>query len=293
MKNVHTSQAPKDQVFLVTGGTSGVGQAMATGLAQQGYKVVLLSRTAASGQQGVRHLAAVTGNERAEYLVADLSLQSNIRQVSEEVKRRYDNLHGLVNAAGALFFEQQLTAEGIDKSFAVNYLSHFYLTTQLLELLQESSPARVLTVGGAPRFVRHPTLDLHDPQLRQHYSGLKALSQAMFARLYFTFALAKRLEGSSVTAVAFHPGLITSRLVQSAPWWLRALTGLLKPWEKNTCVGGVYLATAPELAHANGVFFDDKNRIIPINQQYDPALSEQLWQLSERLTDRPARLRAG
>jgi NAD(P)-dependent dehydrogenase (short-subunit alcohol dehydrogenase family) len=289
MKNVHASQAPKNQVFLVTGGTSGVGQAVATGLAQQGHKVVILSRTAASGQQGVRHLATATGNEQAEYLVADLSLQSDIRQVSAEVKRRYDNLHGLVNAAGALLFEQQLTTEGIDKSFALNYLGHFYLTTQLLELLQESSPARVLTVGGAPRFVRHPTLDLHDPQVEQHYSGFRALSQAMFARLYFTFALAKRLEGSGVTAVAFHPGLIGSRLVQGAPWWLRALTGLLKPWEKNTCEGGVSLATASELADANGVFFDDKNRIIPIHQQYDPTLGEQLWQLSERLTERPAR----
>ena len=278
------NRTAQDSVFLVTGGTSGVGQAIATGLASTGAKVVIISRTAESGQQAVSQLAAATGNDRAEFLVADLSLQAAIRQVSEEFKRRHDHLHVVVNAAGALFFDQQLTAEGIDKSLAVNYLSHFYLTNQLLDVLRASGPARVLTIGGAPRFLQHPTLDLADIQLKNSYSGLRATSQAMFARLYFTFALAKRLAGTGVTSVAFHPGLITSRLVRDAPWWLKALTGLLKPWEKTTCDSGVYLATSPEVAQANGVFFDDKKRVVPLNPKYDPALGEKLWALSESLT---------
>ncbi len=276
--------AVKDRVFLVTGGTSGVGRAIATGVAATGAKVVIISRTAESGQQGVRHLAEATGNDRTEFLVADLSLQSSIRAVSEEFKRRYTNLHVLANVAGALFFDQQRTAEGIDKSFAVNYLSHFYLTQQLLDVLQVSGPARVMTVGGAPRFLQKPTLQLEDLQLTKHYSGMGATSQAMFARLYFTFALARRLEGTDVTAVAFHPGLITSKLVQDAPWWLKALTGLLKPWEKTTCDVGTYLATAAEVAHANGVFFDENKQPVPLQQKYDPAVGERLWRLSEELT---------
>lgn len=236
----------QDQVFLLTGGASGVGQAIAVGLANIGAKVVLSSRTAEGRQRAVAHIAQATGNDRAEFLVADLSLQSDIRRVSAEVKRKYGNLHGLVNAAGALFFEKQLTAEGIDKSFAVNYLSHFHLTNQLLEVLKDSGPARVLTVGGNPRFLQRPTLDLQDPQLANNYSGMRATSQAMFARMYFAFELARHLAGSGVTSVAFHPGLITSGLVRDAPWWLRALAGLMKPWEKTTCDIGVYLATAPE-----------------------------------------------
>lgn len=282
-----TGRAIKDKVFLLTGGTSGVGQAIATGLAKLGAKVVIISRTAESGQQGVSHIAAATGNDRAEFLVADLSLLSSIRHVSEEVKRRYDNLHVLANVAGALFFDQQLTAEGIDKAFAVNYLGHFYLTNQLLDILQASGPSRVMTVGGAPRFLQNPTLDLQDIQLKNNYSGMRATSQAMLARLYFTFALAKRLEGTGTTAIAFHPGLITSKLVQDAPWWLKALTGLMKPWEKTTCDSGVYLATAPEVEHANGVFFDDKMQVVPLNGKYDPAVGEKLWHLSEALTGMP------
>lgn len=208
-----TGMARKDKVFLITGGTSGVGQAMATGLAKGGAKVVITSRTVAGGQQGIRHIVEATGNDRAEFLVADLSLLSSIRQVSEEFKRRYDNLHVLTNVAGALFFDKQLTAEGIDKAFAVNYLGHFYLTHQLLDILKASGLSRVMTVGGAPRFLQNPTIDFQDIQLKNNYSGMRATSQAMFARLYFTFALAQRLEGTSTTAVAFHPGLITSKLV--------------------------------------------------------------------------------
>lgn len=284
MKSTNASdRAITDKVFLVTGGTSGVGQAIATGLAGLGAKVVIISRTAASGQQAVSRLAQATGNDRAEFLVADLALQSSIRSVSAEFKRRYEGLHGLVNAAGALFFDQQLTAEGIDKSLAVNYLSHFYLTNQLLEVLRESGPSRVLTVGGAPRFLQRPAIDFQDIQLKNNYSGMWATSQAMFARLYFTFALAKRLTGTDVTAVAFHPGLISSQLVRDAPWWLKALTGLLTPWEKTTCDVGVYLATAPEVEGANGVFFDEKKQPVPLTDKYDPALGERLWRLSEEL----------
>ena len=283
MNTTTTGAIRQNQVFLISGGTSGVGQALATGIAALGAKVVIISRTAESGQQGVAHIAQATGNDRVEFLVADLSLQASIRHAAAEFKRRFDNLHVLANVAGALFFEKQLTAEGIDKSLAVNYLSHFYLTNQLLDVLQASGPARVMTVGGAPRFLRQPVIDLQDLQLAHNYSGMRATSQAMFARLYFAFALARRLQGTSVTSVAFHPGLVSSRLVKDAPWWLKLLTGVLKPWEKTTCESGVYVATAPEAA-ANGAFFDDQKRLVALNDKYNPAIGEQLWQLSEALT---------
>ena len=274
----------KDRVFLVTGGTSGVGKAIAIGLARTGARVVIISRTAESGQRAVQSLAEATGDDRAAFLVADLSLQSSIHQVSETFKRTYDNLHVLVNAAGALFFEKQCTKEGIDQAFAVNYLSHFLLTNQLLDILKASRSARVMTVAGAPRFLQHPTIDLNDLQLEQRYSGLQATSQAMFGRMFFTFELAKRLAGTGVTAVAFHPGLIQSNLVQHAPWWLKMITTLMKPWEKTECKIGVYLATAKAAEAATGVLFDDQKQIVPLNAKYDPVVGEQLWRMSEHLT---------
>jgi NAD(P)-dependent dehydrogenase (short-subunit alcohol dehydrogenase family) len=279
-----TDLAERNQVYLITGGTSGVGQAIATGLAAQGGKVVILSRTAESGQQGIRHITEVTGNDRAEFLVADLSLLSSIRSASAEFKRRFNNLHVLVNAAGALYFDQQFTAEGNELTFAVNYLSHFYLTTQLLDVLHASAPARVVTVGVRPAFLKNPTLDLQDLQGRQQFSWLKATGQATIARHYFVFTLARRLQGTGVTSVAFYPGLVTSKLAKHAPWWLKAIMRLTALWAKDTCAIGVDLATAPEVAQATGVFFDDQRQLIPLHTQYDPVIGDTLWHLSEELT---------
>lgn len=285
MTNMTTSDlADKNRVYLITGGTSGVGQAIATGLAAQGAKVVILSRTADSGQQAIRRIAEVTGNDQAEFLVADLSLLSSIRSASTEFKRRFDRLHGLVNAAGALYFDQQFTAEGNELTFAVNYLSHFYLTNQLLDVLQASAPARVVTVGVRPTLLQNPTLDFQDLQGRHRFSWLKATKQATIARHYFVFTLARRLQGTGVTSVAFFPGLVTSKLAKHAPWWLKAITGLTGLWAKDTCAIGVYLATAPEVAQATGVFFDDQRQVIPLHTQYDPVIGDTLWHLSEELT---------
>jgi NAD(P)-dependent dehydrogenase (short-subunit alcohol dehydrogenase family) len=115
----------KTRIFLITGGTSGVGKAVALGLARLGAKKVIINRSRESGQHALHALAEATGNERGEVLVADLSLQSSIRKVSEEFKRKYESVHVLANLAGAMYFEKQLTQEGIERMCAVNYLSHF------------------------------------------------------------------------------------------------------------------------------------------------------------------------
>ncbi len=274
----------KNRVFLITGGTSGVGKAIAMGLAGIGAKIVVISRTAESGQAAISYIKELTGNDNVDFLEADLSLQSSIRNVAEEFKRKYDNLHVLVNAAGALFFEKQMTTEGVDRAFAVNYLGHFLLTHQLLDVLKDSGPSRVITVGGAPRFLKNPKIDFNDLQMKHQYSGLRATTQAMFARVFFAFELAKRLEGTEVTSVAFNPGLITSNLVKNAPWWLKLITSLMRPWEKVDCEIGVYLAAAKEVEKATGVFFDDKKQIVSLSEKFDAAIGEKLWNVSEKLT---------
>ena len=117
-----TSMDVKDKVFLVTGGTSGIGKATALGLARTGAKIVIISRSAKRGEAALEYIAKATGNERSEFLVADLSLQSSIKKASGEFKREYDNLHVLINVAGAIYFQKQLSGEGIDMMLAVNYL---------------------------------------------------------------------------------------------------------------------------------------------------------------------------
>lgn len=278
------SQELKDKVFLITGGTSGVGKAIATGVAQMGGKVVIVSRTAERGQEAIRTIAEATGNDRGEFLVADLSLQSSIRNLSEEFTRKYEHLHVLANVGGAMYFERQQTPEGIDRMFAVNVLSHFLLTNLLLDVLKESRPSRVITVAGNPQFLKNHKIDLSDIQLEKNYSHMRAMSQTMFCRILFAFELAKRLEGTGVTSVAFHPGWVKSQLGRNSPWYLKVMTPLMNARAKAECPIGVYAATAKEIEKANGAFFDDKQQILPIHEKFDAEAGRRLWSLCEALT---------
>ena len=275
---------PKDKTFLITGGTSGVGKAVATGLAKLGAKIVIVSRTAESGRSALADISAASRNERGDFLVADLSLQSSIRAVSQEFKRKHNELHVLANLAGSMDFEKRVTPEGFDQSLAVNYLDHFLLTHELLDILRDSKPARVLTVAGAPGFLKKPTIDFEDFQLKSNFSGMKAATQALHARTLFAFELAKRLKGSGVVSLAFHPGLIKSRLVREAPAWMKVYNALVQPMAKTDCDVGVYLATANEVENHNGAFYDNKKNILPIFEGYDEKIGARLWRTSEELT---------
>ncbi|RYE22320.1 MAG: hypothetical protein EOP45_08375 [Sphingobacteriaceae bacterium] len=128
-----------------------------------------------------------------------------------------------------------MTAEGIERSFALNYMSHYWLTTNLLDILQESGASRIITVAGNPTFLKNAKLNFEDLQYLKKFNGMMATSSAMYARLFFTFELAKRLQGTKVTANAFNPGIIKSNLTANSPWYIKLLALLYKPFEKDIC----------------------------------------------------------
>jgi NAD(P)-dependent dehydrogenase (short-subunit alcohol dehydrogenase family) len=273
------------KTFLVTGGTSGVGKAIATGIAQTGAKVIIVSRSVANAEYAVKEISEKTGNKNISFMIADLSLMASVYQLSEQFKKQHEKLHGIVNAAGAWYFKKEMTTEGIDKSLAVNYLSHFALTNSLLDVLKVTEDARIVTVGGNPSFLKKPKLDLNDLQLTKSYSGLKAAGNGMFARIYFGFELADRLNGTSVSSMVFHPGFVKSNLANDAPWWLKLMFSLY-PSVRNapeTCESGVYVATKEDAKSTNGQFFDEKKCIIQIRDNFDKSIGERLWLLSEQL----------
>ncbi|WP_206170571.1 SDR family NAD(P)-dependent oxidoreductase [Spirosoma pollinicola] len=171
------------KIVLITGGSSGVGKATAIAIAQRGAKVVIVSRSEARGQVALAEIALKTGNNAGELITADLSLQSSVRALAAAVKQRYARLDGLMNLAGGINVKKQLTQEGVDPSFAINYLSHFLLTQELLDILQASTPSRVVTVSGNPAFIKRAKLDFAVLQGTAKYSGMRAAAQAMFARV--------------------------------------------------------------------------------------------------------------
>jgi len=273
----------KNPIFLITGGTSGVGKATAIGLAQKGAKIVIISRHAEQSQQALEEIAQRTGNDTGEYLIADLSLQSSIRDVADEFKRKYDNLHVLANCAGAIFKEKQMTKEGIERSFAINYMSHFGLTTQLLDILKASGPSRIITVTGNPSFLKNAKVNFDDLQYLNNFNGMRATAHAMYARLFFTFELAQRLQGEKVTSNAFNPGVIKSSLTANSPWYIKLLGTFFKPFQKDICDITTYLSTSEEVNDVSGKFFDHDRKIVPFHEKFDPAIGKKLWEKSEQL----------
>ena len=277
-------RALREETFLISGGSSGVGKATAIGLAQKGAKIVVVNRDATASQRALEEIARRTGNDNGEYLIADLSLQSSVKKLAEEFKNKYNNLHVLANCVGAIFDKKQMTTEGIERTFAINYMSHYWLTTNLLDILQESGPSRIITVAGNPTFLKNAELNFEDLQCVKRFNGLTATSNAMFARLFFTFELAKRLQGTKVTANAFNPGVIKSNLTAKSPWYLKLLALLYKPFEKDICDVTTWLSTSDEVENVSGKFFNHNRKMIPFHEKVNPKVGETLWTLSEVLS---------
>ncbi|OHD73363.1 MAG: hypothetical protein A2V99_01390, partial [Spirochaetes bacterium RBG_16_67_19] len=245
----------RGRVCLVTGGSSGVGFATARGLAALGATVLLVSRDPQRGERAAEAIRRRTGNPEVRFLACDLSLQREVRRLAGEVAERHPVLHVLANCAGRLALRRELTQEGIERTLAVDYLSHFLLTGQLLEPLRAGAPSRVITVAGSPGTLRLLRLRADFLEAGGRLSGVGSALQAALARVLFSFELARRLRGSGVAANAFHPGLVRTRLDRNLPWPLRLPVRLASPLLRADCPMAVELASARALEGASGLFF--------------------------------------
>ena len=271
----------KDKLVLITGGSSGVGRAAALGLARLGFRVVLLSRGGERAERTRRELIHSTGNERVELLPADLAELDSVHRAAELFKERYQRLDVLMNCAGVLYPRRAVNRDGVEMTLAVEFLGHFLLTKLLLDVLQRSAPARVLTVTGNAGPLRFARIHFDDLQLRRGYNPFRAKLQAELAKALFARELARRLEGSGVTSNAFHPGLVRSRLIRHLPWYLRISGSLAMALLREETATGVYLAVSGEVEEASGRLFEKigREREVPV----DHGSARRLWEIAESL----------
>lgn len=278
--------ASAGRTALVTGASSGLGKAIAQALAAAGVRVLLLARDRGRGEAAQAELIEATGNRSVDLLLADLSSQAEIRRLAAEVRARTDSLHFLVNNAGTAFRERGLTVDGVERTLAVNHLAPFLLTNLLLDLLRAAAPARVVTVG-----TRIDTaMDFDDLNWeRRPYRMMAAYGQSKLGNIHFTRELARRLQGSGVTANCVFPGVFRSNLggtdgAQGLFWKSVALLlgWALTPPEK-AAKRVLYLLTSPDVAAVSGAYFGDR-KPIPVPAQADDAVANRrLWRLSEAL----------
>lgn len=273
---------------LVTGGTSGIGKEIAFGLAKLGGSVVLVGRDKAKCEAVVKEITQrlVNHDISVSFLVADLSSQSSIRKMAQEFRKEHQHLDILVNNAGVFKARHEITKEGTEFTFAVNHLAPFLLTSLLIDRLKASGNSRVVTTSSIAH--RGARIDFDDLQFqRKRYNGIRAYGQSKLANILFTRELARRLEGTSVTANCFHPGGIRTNLARDNPWYYRLIwyiaTVFLASPEKGADTG-IYLASSPELNGITGKYFVKRKDTIPSLAARDQAAALRLWDVSEELT---------
>ena len=272
------------RIALVTGAASGIGLAISIGLTREGVSVALLVRNAGRGERAMRDIRAKVPDAQLEVLECDLASQSSIRDAAGRFKSGHDRLDILVNAAGVFVKDRKLTADGIELTFATNYLAYFLLTHELLPLLMSSTPARVVNV--ASRYGR-AKIDFEDLQkLKAPYSYLKATPPTMLARVLFTQELAQRLEGTGVVANAVYPGLVAKTgLLQDTRGPFKWFTDTFGSTPAKGADTVLWLATAPDAATFSGKMFAKRKEIRTPGQGMDPAARTRLWEESEQLVD--------
>ena len=272
------------KVCIVTGGTSGIGRATALGLSCLGAQVMIPCRSLERGKTVARELSSASGHE-VKALTCDLSSQASIREFAGDFLRAQDRLDVLVNSAGIISHKRTETCDGLESTFGVTYLGAFLLTRLLLPQIETSAPSRIVNVAG--EFHRKVHLDFENLQLEHSYSLVRAGGQAMLAKVMFTFALARRLEGTGVTANCLHPGAVRSELLRSLPRYMRAIASLARPFMKSPKAGArtpIYLASSPEVATVSGKYFANERPIDAVAHAHDAALQHRLWEDSERLS---------
>src|SRR5215831_12242304 len=215
---------------LVTGANSGIGKETALGLARMGARVVLVCRNQQKGEQALADIKRQTGSSRLDLLIADMSSFESVRALAAQVRQRYPRLDVLINNAGAAVRYRILSADGIEMTLAGNYLGPALLTMRLLELLKASAPSRIVNVSSEAH--RSAPLDLNDLQYeRRKYNSIAAYGQSKLVMNAFTFELARRFEGTGVTANCLHPGVVATNIVPAdAPLPFKIMFTLMKPF---------------------------------------------------------------
>jgi NAD(P)-dependent dehydrogenase (short-subunit alcohol dehydrogenase family) len=274
------------RVVVITGGTDGIGKAAAYELARQGGRLFVHGRDPHKGARAVAELKSRSGNSAIELLQADFSSLADVRRLAAAIQERTSRVDVLVNNAGNMYTKRAVSRDGHEKTLAVNHLAPFLLTHLLLDTLKSSAPSRIVTTASNAHLGAKISFD--DLLAGRKYSPMGAYATSKLANVLFTRALAKRLEGTGVTATCLHPGFVRTNFGRNddvSPIF-KAIFGLIARLARTPEKGAetvVYLASSPEVRGASGGYYFDCKlaRISPAAQDDDAA--ERLWRLSEQL----------
>ena len=271
---------------LITGGSDGIGYAAARQMAHIGATVVIVGRNDLKTAAAVERIIGETGNREVHYVLADLSSQRDVHRLADQMKQQISRLDVLVNNAGAIFLSNRRSVDGIEMTFALNHLGYFLLTTLLLDLLKDSTPARIVNVSSSSHWSAG-NFRLEDLPKPGSNLGYRAYGRSKLCNILFTYELARRLEGSGVTVNALHPGLVRTGIARNNGLLGRVVNFFIGVRGVDATKGAEtlnYLAASPEVEGTTGKFFVDCRAVPSSALSYDAGLASDLWGLSDRLT---------
>jgi len=270
---------------VITGATSGIGEETAFALAKKDHAIYLLVRNTEKGRQLKERITAETGNEHIFVVACDLADMQSVKEASEVLKAKLFAVNVLINNAGGIFNERQLTKDGFEVTFAVNHLGHFLLTACLMPLL-EKGHARIINISSDAHKVGKPLFD--DLQSSQKYSALKSYGMAKLFNIYFTKSLAEKYADKGITAYTLHPGVVNTGFGAGTSGFVKFLLWVARPFMITAKKGAettVYLATAPKLDKLSGQYFVKKKPAKPSPAAVDTEARNKLWDISNKLVE--------
>jgi NAD(P)-dependent dehydrogenase (short-subunit alcohol dehydrogenase family) len=278
------------KTVVITGGTSGIGQVAAESLAGKGARIVLAARSQKRGEAALARLHAIAPglNHTAHY--GDLSRLADLRRVANEIAAAEPRIDVLINNAGAMFGTRQVTDDGLERTFATNHVSYFWMTEILRDRLIASAPARVVNTSSHAHY--RGTIDWENLQYEHDgYKAFPAYCRSKLCNVLFTRSLAQKLAGTGVTANSLHPGFVKTRFGDESGGSLQRWFKIFKVFAISQEKGAdtiIYLASSDDVANTTGLYFYKRKPVEPSKIAQDDDAAERLWQLTEQIARVPA-----
>src|SRR5438132_4959120 len=273
------------RTVLVTGGTGGIGKATAIGLSAMGARVGITGRDLARAEQAASDSRAASANSAVDAFEADMTSQAEVRRLAVSVLDAYPRLDVLVNNVGGFWAHRHPSGGGLERTFALNHLAPFLLTNLLLDRLKASAPARVVTISSGAQSMGRINFD--DLQGARNYSGQRAYNQSKLANVMFSNELARRLDGTGVTANSLHPGVVRSNFgAEDQARWFGLMSRVILSAPEPPAQGAqtsIYLASSPEVDGVTGQFFANRKSKRPNTIAFDTEMTAELWNVTAAL----------
>ena len=273
------------KICLITGATDGIGKQTALELAQMDYSLALVGRNLEKGDAVVSELIHETGNNSIRFHYADLSIMKSVQNLVDEIKRTYETIDVLVNNAGAYFSNLKMTDEGFEKTFALNHLSYFYLTTYLLEIVKHGNPGRIINVASTAH--KNTKLDFEDIQGINYYKGWPVYGRSKLMNIMFTYECHRRFSDSGVTFNCLHPGFVDSSFGNNNLGFAKNSIKIAKKLFAIDLVKGaktsIYLSSSDDVAGISGKYFDKCKPVQSSKASYIEGDQKKLWEATEEL----------